>query len=116
MTTINVDVADDIRNAKVYVSVMGTDKQQALCMRGLSSARGYLQGKVAERLQTKQTPILTFVLDQSVKRSLAASALIREAIAHDQSPDEQTEHSDEAPPDASEPQTPDAADDPLDEA
>src|SRR5579871_4355939 len=80
VTVIHVEVSDDVRSAKVYVSVMGDEKVQALSMRGLKAARGFLQSKVADRLQTKHTPILTFILDPSVKRSLASSALIRQAL------------------------------------
>lgn len=87
VTVIHVDVSEDIRTAKVYVSVMGTEKVQALTMRGLKAARGFLQSKVADRLQTKNTPILTFILDQSVKRSAASSALIRQALVEGRDPD-----------------------------
>jgi ribosome-binding factor A len=80
VTVLNVEVAGDVRSAKVYVSVMGDAKTQALTMRGLNAARGFLQSKVAERLQTRNTPILTFILDQGVKKSIAASVLIREAM------------------------------------
>lgn len=80
VTVIHVDVSEDVRSAKVYVSVMGDEKVQALTIRGLKAARGFLQSKVADRLQTKHTPILTFILDPSVKRSAESSALIRQAL------------------------------------
>ena len=82
VTVISVEVADDIRSAKVYVSVMGDDKTQALSMHGLNSARGYLQSKVADRLQTRYTPILKFVLDPGVKKSIEASRILRETVAN----------------------------------
>jgi ribosome-binding factor A len=81
VTVLNVEVAGDVRSAKVYVSVMGDEKVQALTMRGLKAARGFIQSKVAERLQTRNTPILTFILDQGVKKSIAAAAVIRQALA-----------------------------------
>ena len=80
VTVIGVDVSGDVRSAKVYVSVMGDEQAQALCMHGLQSARGYLQSKVADRLQTRYTPILTFVLDQGIKRSIETSKMIRELL------------------------------------
>jgi ribosome-binding factor A len=65
----------------VYVSVMGSEKEQSLCMHGLASARGFLQSKVGDRIQTRFTPLLTFVLDEGVKKSIEASRIIREALA-----------------------------------
>ncbi|MDB5392191.1 MAG: ribosome-binding factor [Planctomycetaceae bacterium] len=76
VTVLRAEATDDLRQAKVYVSVMGDEKRQALTMNGLAAARGFLQSKVADRLQTKQTPILTFVLDQSVKQNAAAQAAL----------------------------------------
>ena len=78
VTVLRAEATDDLRQAKVYVTVMGDEKRQALTMNGLAAARGFLQSKVADRLQTKQTPILTFVLDQTVKQNAAAQA----ALAH----------------------------------
>lgn len=76
VTVLKADVTPDLRHSKVYVSVMGDAKTQALTMRGLESACGFLQAKVAERLMTKTTPELRFVLDQSVKMSLEAAKLL----------------------------------------
>lgn len=78
VTVLDVEVSGDLRSAKVYVSVMGDERTQALSMHGLNSARGFLQSKVADRLQTRYTPILKFVLDQSVKRSIETSRVLRE--------------------------------------
>lgn len=81
VTVTRVEVSPDVRTAKVYVSVMGSEKEQSLCMHGLTSARGFLQSKVADRVQTRFTPLLTFVLDEGVKKSIEASRIIREALA-----------------------------------
>ena len=80
VTVTEVEVSSDIRNAKVYVSVMGDERTQSLCMHGLQSARGYLQSKVADRLQTRYTPILKFVLDPGIKQSIETSRMIRELL------------------------------------
>jgi ribosome-binding factor A len=81
VTVTRAEVTGDLRHAKVYVSLMGSEKQQQLTLRGLQSARGFLQGKVAERLQTRWTPVLQFVADQSVKKSIEISRLIDKALA-----------------------------------
>lgn len=81
VTVLGAEVAKDLRTAKVYVSVMGDAKQQSLTMHGLESARGFIQSKIAERLDTRYTPVLTFVLDQGVKRSIEISRMLRESQA-----------------------------------
>lgn len=86
VTVLRVEVTGDLRHAKVFVTVMGTETQQRLSLRGLENAAGFLQSKVAKRLQTRFTPILTFELDDSVKKSVAISKIIDEAIASDRKP------------------------------
>ncbi len=63
VTVLRAEVTSDLRWAKVFVTVMGPDNVKALTMKGLDAARGFLQAKVADRLQTKHTPVLSFVLD-----------------------------------------------------
>jgi len=80
VTVLGAEAAPDLRTAKVFVSVMGSPKEQSLCLHGLESARGYIQAKLADRLQTRYTPVLKFVLDPAVKRSAETSRLLREAM------------------------------------
>ena len=80
VTVTQVEASGDLRSAKVFVSIMGDEKQQSLCLHGLQSARGYLQSKVADRLQTRYTPILKFVLDSGIRRSLEASRILGNMI------------------------------------
>lgn len=79
VTVLSADVSPDLRAAKIYVSVMGDAKDQSLAMHGLDSARGFIQSKIADRLQTKNTPIIRFVLDPSVKKSIEVSRALQEA-------------------------------------
>ena len=81
VTVISVEVSPDARSAKVYVSVLGDEKVQSLCMHGLQSARGFIQSKIGDRLQTRYTPVLTFVLDPGVKKSIETSKAIRDVFA-----------------------------------
>jgi len=94
VTVLRVEVSADLRQATVYVSVMGNEAEQTLAMRGLKHAAGFFQSKVADRLQTRFTPVLTFKVDDSVKKSVAIGRLIDEALASDR----KTEPA-EAPPD-----------------
>ena len=86
VTVLRTEVTGDLRNATVFVSVMGTESEQKLALRGLQHASGFLQSKVASRLQTRFTPTLSFKLDDSVKKSIAISRLIDEALASDRRP------------------------------
>jgi ribosome-binding factor A len=81
VTVTRAEVSADLQHAKVYVSVMGSERQQKLAMHGLQNAAGFVQMKLADRLQTRFTPVLTFVLDKGVKNALEVSRLIREAQA-----------------------------------
>lgn len=80
VTVTHVDVAPDMRSAKVHVSVMGEESQQHLSLRGLQNAAGFLQQKLAERIDTRYTPRLTFVLDPGVKNALAVARILKEVL------------------------------------
>jgi ribosome-binding factor A len=81
VTVTRAEVSGDLQHAKVYVSIMGTEKEQELCMHGLRSAAGFIQSKLGNRLQTRYTPVVHFVLDLGVKQSIEVSRLIQEALA-----------------------------------
>ncbi|MBA4065441.1 MAG: 30S ribosome-binding factor RbfA [Isosphaera sp.] len=79
VTVTRAEVSADLQHAKVFVSVMGSEKDQKLTMHGLRSAAGFVQTKVADRLTTRYVPHVTFVLDEGVKKSIEIARLIREA-------------------------------------
>ena len=76
MTVVRVEVSGDMQTAKVHVSVMGNEAKQNLCLKGLKSCAGYLQSKIAKRLDTRYVPHLNFVLDQGVKNQLLVSKML----------------------------------------
>ncbi|MFN7890075.1 MAG: 30S ribosome-binding factor RbfA, partial [Pirellula sp.] len=71
VTVLGVEVAPDMREAKVVVSIMGNKPQQSTSLRGLQNSAGFLQSKISERIDTRYIPKLTFVLDDGVKKSMA---------------------------------------------
>ena len=81
VTVTKAEVSGDLQKAKIYVSVMGTQKEQDLCMHGLKHSAGYVQSKIATRLKTRFTPTVTFIRDEGVKKSLEMTRLINEALA-----------------------------------
>jgi ribosome-binding factor A len=87
VTVLAAEAAPDMRTAKVYISVMGDAKAEALTLKGLESAKGFLQAKIADRLQTRQTPVLSFVIDRGVKQSIATSRALREELVSDDATD-----------------------------
>jgi len=80
VTVLRAEVSPDLKIARVYVSVMGDETAQSLAMHGLRSARGFIQSQIAERLELRYTPILTFVRDPGVKLSIETSSIIRQAL------------------------------------
>jgi len=80
VTVTRAEVSGDLQHAKVFVSVMGSPREQNLCMHGLRHSAGFLQAKLARRLQTRFTPLIEFVLDEGVKKSIEMTRLINEAL------------------------------------
>jgi len=97
VTVLGADVSGDLRHATILVSVMGTEAEQNRALQGLNHAAGFLQSRVAARLQTRFTPVLNFKLDDSVKKSIELSRLIDEAVASDQRPNSPDPHSPRKP-------------------
>src|SRR5215203_6086079 len=76
VTVTRTEVSGDLQHAKVYVSLMGSEKEQQLCMHGLRHSAGYVQSRLAARLKTRFTPQVQFILDEGVKKSIEVSRLI----------------------------------------
>lgn len=77
VTVTGVDTSTDLRHARVYVSVLGDDRRRQDTLAGLTSARGYLQSKVAAELRLKHTPQLDFHYDESADRGMRITELLR---------------------------------------
>lgn len=80
VTVIGVEVSGDLRQAKVHVSIMGDETRQALSLRGLQNAAGFLQSRLSDRIDSRFTPRIEFVLDQGVKKSLEISRILSQVI------------------------------------
>jgi ribosome-binding factor A len=81
VTVTRAEVSADLTSAKVYVSIMGSEKQQKLTMHGLESAAGFIQRQLGDRLKMRTTPTVRFVIDEGVKKSLEIARLLREEKA-----------------------------------
>jgi ribosome-binding factor A len=91
VTVVGVEVLPDMKSAKVFVSVMGTEKEQQLALSGLQNSAGFLQKKITERIESRYTPKLTFVMDKGVKASLEVNRILREVLPQAQPVDETVE-------------------------
>ena len=80
VTVTRVEVMPDMREAKVHVSIMGDETRQRLSLRGLQSSAGFLQSKVASRIDTRYTPRLEFVIDEGVKKSIQIAQILNEVL------------------------------------
>ena len=78
VTVTSVDTSPDLRNARVYVSVLGDDSVRRRSLEGLESAHGYLQRRVASELRLKHTPTLQFLYDDSTDRGMRIAELLDE--------------------------------------
>lgn len=83
VTVTHVEMTPDMREAKVYVSIMGDATHQNLSLRGLKHARGFLQAKIAERIETRYTPRLRFMIDMGVKRSIEVAEILDRVLSED---------------------------------
>lgn len=81
VTVTAVKTSPDLRHARVYVSVLGDEQARAETLDGLSSAHGFLQGRVAAELSLKHTPTLTFEYDESIDRGMRITQLLDEIPA-----------------------------------
>lgn len=80
VTVTKAEITPDLKRAKVYISILGDDATQKKTLIGLERARGFIQTTVGSRLQIRYTPLLTFCLDESIKKSAHISRLIDEAV------------------------------------
>ncbi len=78
-----VKISPDLRHAKIYISVFGSDKEKNDTLEGLNSAKGYIKRKIAPELSLRQIPDLSFALDESIENGVRISQLIDKARAED---------------------------------
>ena len=74
----HVEVSGDLRHAKIYVSVLGSEDEQAATIQALKHATGFLRHELASRLVLRYMPALVFKLDTSIEKGTRILQLIRE--------------------------------------
>jgi ribosome-binding factor A len=80
-SVVDVEVAPDLKTAKVYISVMGDEESRKETYQGLKSASSFIRGQLAKSLNLRNTPELTFIIDNSIEYGVNMSKLIDEVNA-----------------------------------
>ena len=75
-SVVTVEVAPDLKTCKAYISVLGDEESQKNTIAGLKSAEGYIRRELARRINLRNTPEITFVLDQSIEYGVRMSKMI----------------------------------------
>ena len=76
----SVEVAADLRTAKIFVSVLGTESERKSSLAGLRSAAGFIRRELGNRLRLKYVPEITVIYDKSIEEGARISALIDSVV------------------------------------
>ncbi|MGH7664207.1 MAG: 30S ribosome-binding factor RbfA [Gemmatimonadaceae bacterium] len=88
VTVTGVDVTRDLRHAKVYVSVMGSDTERQTTFEGLASVATHLRSRVGRSLRLRLAPEIEFVVDESIARAARIESLLSD-LREGKLPDEE---------------------------
>jgi ribosome-binding factor A len=78
VTVTAVETSPDLRSARVFVSVLGSEEERVATLEALASSHGVLQSKIAREVRIKRTPTLSFHYDDSIERGARLSELLDE--------------------------------------
>ena len=92
-SVVAVEVAPDLKSCKVWISVLGDDEAREATYQGLKSAEGFIRSRLAKTINLRNTPTLTFIMDQSIEYGVNMSKKIDDVIAMDGTVEEQDEES-----------------------
>lgn len=82
-SVVAVEVAPDLKSCKVWISVLGDEEARTSTLEGLRSAEGFMKSRIAKMINLRNTPEITFVMDQSIEYGVNMSRRIDEVIAKD---------------------------------
>ena len=77
-SVVSVEVAPDLKTCKAYISVLGDAQSQKDTLAGLRSAEGYIRHSLAKTVNLRNTPQITFIIDQSIEYCVRMSHFIDE--------------------------------------
>lgn len=77
-SVIQVEVTRDLRYAKIYISVMGSEKEKQETLAGLNSSKGFIRKEIGQQINMRYTPEPIFEIDSSIDHSLKISQMLRD--------------------------------------
>jgi len=83
VSVTRVEVTRDLRYAKVYISIYGTDEEKKNAMNALNGAAGFVRREIGQRIQLRYTPEIVFKADNSIEQGMHISKLIEETMHAD---------------------------------
>ena len=96
MTSVDVVVTPDLKFCKAYISVLGDQDAVDSTFAGLNSAMGYIRRELAHSVNLRNTPEITFIMDQSIEYGVSMSHKIDEALGKHGDADESTDDNSES--------------------
>ena len=96
-SVVSVEVAPDLKSCKVWISVLGDEEARKSTLEGLRSAEGFLKNQLARIINLRNTPQISFVMDQSIEYGVNMARRIDEVIAQDDANARDREESEEEP-------------------
>ena len=82
-SVVSVEVAPDLKSCKAWISVLGDEEVRKATLEGLQSAVGFMRNRLAREINLRNTPEITFIMDQSIEYGVNMSHRIDEVIARD---------------------------------
>ena len=82
-SVVAVEVAPDLKTCKAWISVLGDEKAQTDTLAGLESAEGYIRSRLAKTINLRNTPQVSFIMDQSIAYGVDMSRKIDEVVSRD---------------------------------
>ena len=93
-SVVSVEVAPDLKSCKAWISVLGDEEARLATYQGLKSAEGFIKSKLAKEINLRNTPAITFIMDQSIEYGVNMSKKIDDVMASEKS-EEDSEESEE---------------------
>lgn len=82
-SVVKTDTTRDLKYCKIYVSVLGTEEKKAEVKEALKAASGFIRRELASRLNLRNTPELTFVIDDSIEYSIHMEEMLKQIHQRD---------------------------------
>ena len=90
-SVVAVEVAPDLKSCKAWISVLGGEEAREATLQGLKSAEGFIRSRLAKTINLRNTPNITFVMDQSIEYGVNMSRKIDEVMGNKESEEDSEE-------------------------